>query len=498
MTLATVLFDNATGLQVGVVAADLPLTAINAFVQGIAGAADYDFIVVGADGLLISHPDQLALAERDTFAMTSSVGLSLAGGGGTVLEETADGTVLTGYATMTAPWSWGILVQQPESEAVAAIQDARDRTLLLLGGATVAVVLLSLVLAHVVLKPAADLVGPITAVGEGRWDVELPRADDSELGALIRAFGRMRGQIHEREAELVRRNAELTEARLKSQFLTTMTHELRSPMDGILGYGHLLLDGVDGDLTPEQAADVAQMTASAEQLLQLINNVLDFSLLDSGEMQLKPVPTNLGPIVESVRSHFALAAAHKGLTLEIEIHPNLPEVMVEPDSAKKMLANLVDNAIKFTESGRVTISARASATTAEVAITDTGIGIAPDAFELIFEEFRQVDSSLNRRYGGAGLGLAIARRMADLQGARLSVASQLGVGSTFVLSLPRVAVQPASEVVPRDVSPLSDVGRRLARLRILQQGSASPVPIPPPPPAEEALAGPRVRENGRY
>jgi signal transduction histidine kinase len=505
LTMATALFDNATALQVGVVACELPLTAINDFVQGVAGAEEFSFIVVDRDGLLISHPDPIALAQRDTFAMTSAVDLALHAGNGTILDASSDEPMMTGYATMESPWHWGVLVQKPERLAVADIQTARDRTLLLLGFATVVVVLLSLVLAQVVLKPAADLVAPVTAVGEGRWDVELPPADDSELGSLIRAFGQMRKLIHDREEELVRRNEELSAARLKSQFLMTMTHELRSPMDGILGYGHLLLDGVDGDLSPEQMADVAQITASAEQLLHLINNVLDFSLLESGEMHVLPDSTDVAPLIESLRGSFALAAAQKGLELAIDVQPGLPQVRVEPETTKKILANIIGNAVKFTEAGRITIAARATSSTVEIAVTDTGIGIPPEAFDLIFEEFRQVDSSLNRQYGGAGLGLAIARRMAALEGASISVASQLGIGSTFTLTVPRVEVQPATQS-PVDriaVSPLSDVGRRLARLRLLQQATpaaVAPTSAPTPEPVADAVAasGTHARENGRY
>ena len=505
LTLATALFSNESRRQVGAVVAELPLTAINGFVQGLPGADEYGYIVVGSDGLLISHPDSLALAQRDTFALTSAVERSLDGGSGTVLASNGAERVLTGFATMPAPWSWGVLVEKPERLVVADIQAARDQTLALLGVATVAVVALSLFLAYVVLKPAADLVAPVSAVGEGRWDVELPEADDSELGALIRAFGQMRRQIFEREEELVRRNEELSAARLKGQFLMTMTHELRSPMDGILGYGHLLLDGVDGDLTPEQAADVAQITASAEQLLQLINNVLDFSLLESGEMHLSPAPTDVGSIIEGLRGQFALAAAKKGIALTIDLQPALPQAMVEGESVKKILGNLVDNAIKFTESGQVTIGAFATEERVEVSVKDTGIGIPAEALDLIFEEFRQVDSSLNRQYGGAGLGLAIARRLAELQGVDVVVTSQLGLGTTFTVRLPRVVVRPvAFDHVDRgSVSALSEVGRRLARLRVLQQSApVATASIPPPAQSEPyespIVSGSRASGNGRY
>ena len=507
MTMATALFNKAMRIQVGVVACDLPLTTINDFVQSLAGADSKSFIVVGTDGFLISHPDAITLAQRDTFARTDAVDLALSGANGTVVEESGAEPMLTGYATMPATWGWAVLVEEPEGVAVADIETAREQTFGLLVLAAIAVVALSVALAYVVLKPTADLVAPVTALGEGQWDVQLPRADDSELGLLIRAFGQMRQQLHEREDELVRRNDELSAARLKGQFLMTMTHELRSPMDGILGYGHLLMDGVDGELTPEQAADVAQITASAETLLQLINNVLDFSLLESGEMHLTPAPTDVTAVIEGIHGQFALAAAQRGLELVVDLQQTLPQVMIEAESTKKILANLVGNAIKFTEQGKITVSARVTGTTVEVSVTDTGIGIPPEAFDLIFEEFRQVDSSLNRRYGGAGLGLAIAKRMAEMQDIQIMVVSQLGIGSTFTMILPRVSVQ-VVPVGPTDrsaVSPLSEVGRRLARLRVLQQAppavapsSAHPHTQPAAAAAEPAAIGSRAPENGRY
>jgi anti-sigma regulatory factor (Ser/Thr protein kinase) len=212
-------------------------------------------------------------------------------------------------------------------------------------------------------------------------------------------------------------------------------------------------------------------------------------------------------VIEGIHGQFALAAAQRGLELVVDLQQTLPQVMIEAESTKKILANLVGNAIKFTEQGKITVSARVTGTTVEVSVTDTGIGIPPEAFDLIFEEFRQVDSSLNRRYGGAGLGLAIAKRMAEMQDIQIMVVSQLGIGSTFTMILPRVSVQ-VVPVGPTDrsaVSPLSEVGRRLARLRVLQQAppavapsSAHPQSQPAAAAAEPAAIGSRAPENGRY
>jgi signal transduction histidine kinase len=251
-----------------------------------------------------------------------------------------------------------------------------------------------------------------------------------------------------RTAALEDANRVLAEAnRLKGEFLSTMSHELRAPMDGILGYGHLLLDGGTGDLTPEQAADVAQITESAEHLLRLIDNVLDLSKIEAGRMDVHPEEIDLTKLVGQVRSHFVLAAQDKNLAIVVDIPSDLPPIVVDPDHLRQILTNLVGNAVKFTDRGRVAITARVTGNELRLAVSDTGVGIPQSAQAFIFEAFRQADSSLTRRFGGSGLGLSIARRLAELQGGSIDVTSQVGVGSTFTLTLPIAAPQPAAPPV---------------------------------------------------
>lgn len=224
--------------------------------------------------------------------------------------------------------------------------------------------------------------------------------------------------------------------RLKSEFLSTMSHELRTPMNGIIGYAHLLLDGFDGELTAEQAADVGQIAASADHLLRLINDVLDLAKIEAGRVELASEDVDLGPLALLVGEELRAQALAKGIDLTVNV-PAMPAVVTaDPVRIRQILLNLVGNAIKFTEVGRVAITVRHAGSWIEIAVVDTGIGIVPAALPHIFDEFRQADGSTTRRFGGTGLGLAIARKLARLHRGDVTAVSLPGAGSRFTLLLP--------------------------------------------------------------
>jgi PAS domain S-box-containing protein len=224
--------------------------------------------------------------------------------------------------------------------------------------------------------------------------------------------------------------------RLKSEFLSTMSHELRTPMNGIIGYAHLLLDGLDGELTPEQAADVGQIVASADHLLRLINDVLDLAKIEAGRVELAPEDIDLGPLTLQVGEELRAQALAKGVDLTVNV-PVIPAVVsADPVRVRQVLLNLVGNAVKFTEVGRVAITVRHAGGWVEIVVADTGIGIVPCALPHIFDEFRQADGSTTRRFGGTGLGLAIARKLARLHRGDVSAVSLPGAGSRFTFHLP--------------------------------------------------------------
>jgi PAS domain S-box-containing protein len=236
------------------------------------------------------------------------------------------------------------------------------------------------------------------------------------------------------EAELRAAKEAAEEAsRLKSGFLSTMSHELRTPLTAIMGYAELMLGA---KLGPIEEADAAQISRSARHLLALVDDLLDLSRIEAGRLELAPEEVDLAGVVARVVAEVVPLAAAKGLSLTVDAPAGLPRVRADPVRLRQLLLNLAGNAVKFTERGTVTLTARCAAGGVEVAVADTGIGIAPEALTHIFDEFRQADSSTTRRYGGSGLGLAIAHRLAQMHGGAITVESTQGAGSTFTLWLP--------------------------------------------------------------
>jgi signal transduction histidine kinase len=221
-------------------------------------------------------------------------------------------------------------------------------------------------------------------------------------------------------------------------FLSTMSHELRTPMNAIIGYAHLLLDGLAGPLSAEQAGDVRQIAEGADRLLGLIDDLLDLSRIEAGRLELGMEAVDLAGIVGEVLDQLAPLAGRKGLALQEDPSADLPPVVADPMRLRQILLNLVGNAVKFTEAGAVRVGTRTVPGAVEVEVVDTGIGIAPEALPRIFEEFGQADAGTTRRYGGSGLGLTIARRLAEMQGGTIAVESTPGAGSVFTLTLPIV------------------------------------------------------------
>jgi PAS domain S-box-containing protein len=264
------------------------------------------------------------------------------------------------------------------------------------------------------------------------------RGLNAELGDRVLAAT---GELEERNRELEERRAELEQAsRMKSEFLATMSHELRTPINAMMGYNSLLREGLFGALTGGQEDVLDRMKRAAEHLLSLVNDVLDLSRVEAGQVYLCAEEIDLRDFLDGLSESVRPLASEKSLTYSVEVAPDLPSIMTDGTRLRQVLLNLLSNAVKFTDSGSVSLRAAPNGATdrVRIAVLDTGIGIDEAHRESIFEQFTQADQSATRSRGGAGLGLAISRKLIRMMGGTLDVESTFGEGSTFSVELPLV------------------------------------------------------------
>jgi PAS domain S-box-containing protein len=228
---------------------------------------------------------------------------------------------------------------------------------------------------------------------------------------------------------------------LKSQFLANMSHEFRTPLNAILGYTHMLLNGVSGAVSDSQRKSLQRIDSNSRHLLALINDILDITRIEAGRMPLNLVTFAIPELVDEVMAELEPIIKRSALTVEAKVRGRLPKVRSDRQKVKQIVLNLLSNALKFTPSGSVTITAMNDVKTQAIviAVTDTGVGIATEDQAKVFEDFRQLDSSPTRGYGGTGLGLSICRRLSQMLGGTIDLQSEMGEGSTFALTLPMKA-----------------------------------------------------------
>jgi len=329
------------------------------------------------------------------------------------------------------------LVNKAEADMVASIDathDAYTTSRWVVIAFAVGSIALALVLGYAIswslIRPVQRMDERLKQITAGDFSgrVEVPNQD--ELGALAANLNRM-------NEELGRLYRQLEAAsRHKSEFLANMSHELRTPLNAIIGFSEVLVDRMFGELNEKQEEYLKDIYASGTHLLSLINEILDLSKIEAGRMELELTDFDLPTAIDNALTLVRERAGRRGIALHMTVDERLGEVRADERKVKQVLLNLLSNGLKFTpEGGRIEVAAALKDGAVEVSVSDTGVGIAPEDQEAVFEEFRQVGTA-DKKAEGTGLGLTLCRKFIELHGGRIWVKSELGHGSTFTFTIP--------------------------------------------------------------
>jgi signal transduction histidine kinase len=438
----------------GFVGETLDLSAIQDLVRRTRlGTSGYVY-AVDAQGAPIAYPNASAFAHRSLHLPQVTKALASSTTGSTVGRNFRGQKVLSTWATV-APIGWKVFVEQPESAVIAPVRGKIWRTALLLAAFLAAGIALSVMLARRLVRPVKQMRTAAARIGAGAYDerIELRRRD--ELGGLADELNGMaaslqasvRGleqKVEERTRELQQALAELAQkgrqlevaSRHKSEFLANMSHELRTPLNAIIGFSQVLQQRLFGEVNAKQEEYLDDILSSGNHLLSLINDVLDLSKVEAGQVELEVATFSLREALERGLVMVREPAMKHGVRLSLELAPGDDLVNGDERRVRQVVFNLLSNAVKFTpEGGSVVVASARVDGEVRVSVTDTGPGISPKDQERIFEEFQQTDVGVEQ-HEGTGLGLALSKRLVELHGGRIWVESEPGHGSRFTFTLP--------------------------------------------------------------
>lgn len=470
MTYATPLYSGS-GSMTSVLAITIDVRSVLAGVT--ADAADQSVYVVKPDGTYLVNPDPdklyASILKRDATLYKDKPNDA----GPILAQQQASGQLFGSvdrpdnvqtFAKVTPPSidniNWSIIYEQPINSLLSSVESARTAILGFLIATILAAGVIGLLSARLIVRPVQQLSRVAEAIGKGQWDVQLPTLHShDEIQQLATAFDRMlhelrasyatlEARVAARTNELAQANEHLIEARsqaeqankAKSLFLSNMSHELRTPLNVVIGYTSSMLSMphmYDYEKLPAvYQRDIQLIMTNGQHLLGLINDILDLSKIEAGKLDLHRTPISLSELFKGVIATSVGLAKEKPIQIRPDFPDDLPAVMADAQRVRQIVLNLMSNAIKFTDTGSVTLQARAEDDFVRVSVIDTGIGIPEKAVATIFDRFKQVDNDMQRQLKGTGLGLDISKQLVQLHGGELTVQSALGKGSVFSFTLP--------------------------------------------------------------
>lgn len=428
ITMAIPLVDPRSGAVSNVLLADLRLKPVWDLFATLDLATGEDVFMIDSTGRVIAHRNPSVVLRDTIFTLPErnihAVGLS------------NDNVILGTYQMQFGDQEFTVVSEQAYSEAAALATSLITIALIVMGVTLIIAIILAILIVRQIVQPVESLSETARLIAEGDLSQRAKVTSQDEIGDLAESFNNMTAQLKTTlDSERVARLEAQEASRAKDMFLATMSHELRTPLNAMIGFMGLMLysEQLDEDNTHMAERSIA----NAERLLSLINNILDLSRITVGRLEIIPVEVKPRQLAKAIQDDMALRFKEKGLEFEVFADESLPELIIHDEERLFQIAtNLIGNAIKFTDEGKVRMDLNRSNDRLIIKVSDTGIGIPASKQQIIFDEFVQVDSSSTRSHGGAGLGLSIVKQLAILMHGNVSVDSVVGEGATFTVDLP--------------------------------------------------------------
>ena len=426
------------------VLAPLEPTYLNKIQKSIAFGDRGHSMIVDHLGRVVAHPNAGWQASSKDASKLSVVKKMITQNTGVTqfYSPPMKADMIAGY-TFVPETGWGVMVPQPMSELIDRAHDIQSVALLIATLEILLALVISWWLSKLLANPVLDVARAARRVSKGDLTAEVARMPSyvpSEMRTLGHTFNEMVADLKFKTDELSEALIKAQEgSRAKSQFMAMMSHEIRTPMTGVLGILEIL---GDTKMDEEQQKYVSIAHNSGLGLIQILNDILDFSKIESGKLDISICPFDIRDSIQEVVKLFQPTVDKKGIGMNIQISNSVPDIVTaDPQRTRQILFNLIGNAIKFTETGAVTVDVDFTGGIAEsnglvISVKDTGIGIPSDMHDKLFENYEQCDASYSRKYGGTGLGLAISKRLVTIMGGTISFESVYGDGSTFWFTLP--------------------------------------------------------------